>query len=88
MYEILPLFAGVLIGLGLVRFGPRDTRFRAMLVAVIAAAVGLFAAWISGELAESWAFALWDAAQVVVAATLTTLLLARFGQRGRTIRTH
>lgn len=88
MYEIIPLFAGVLIGFGLARVGPRDTRFRVAIMAVLAAAIGLFAAWVSGELAESWAFALWDGAQVVVAATLTILLVARLDHRSRAARSH
>ena len=86
MYEIIPLFAGVLIGFGLFRFAPRDTRLRVAVVAVLAAAIGVFAAWLSGELAESWAFALWDGAQVVIAAGLTILLMVRLGQRGGTAR--
>ena len=86
MYEIIPLFAGVVIGFGLTRVGPRDTTFRVAVIAVLAAAIGLFAAWLSGELAESWAFALWDAAQVVVAAGLTILLVSRLDQRGRATR--
>ena len=86
MYEIIPLFSGVIIGVLLARFAPRSTAVRAAVIAVAAVVIGVFAAWLSGELAESWAFALFDGAQVVVAAVLTIWLVARLGLGSRAAR--
>jgi len=88
VYEIIPLFSGVVIGVLLAHFAPRSTAVRAAVIAVAAVVVGVFAAWLSGELAESWAFALFDGAQVVVAAVLTIWLVARLGLGSRAARSH
>ncbi len=87
MYEIIPLFSGVVIGFLLARFAPRSTTMRTGVITVAAVVIGLFAAWLSGELAESWAFALFDGAQVVVAAVLTIWMVVRFGLGSRAART-
>ena len=86
MYEIIPLFAGILIGLGFIRLGPFDTRTRAIILVPTALIIGWIAATVSGEIAESWAFVLFDAAQVVVAAFLAGWLLMRAGLGNRTTR--
>jgi hypothetical protein len=86
VYEIIPLFLGVVIGFGLVRFGPRDNKVRAAFLIPAALIIGYLAATISGEIDENWAFVLFDALQVVVAAVLVGWLLVRFGQDSRPIR--
>ncbi len=87
MYEIIPLFSGVVIGFLLARFAPSGPVLRAAVIAVAAVVIGTFAAWLSGELAESWAFALFDGLQVVVAAVLTIWLVVRYGLGSRSART-
>ena len=86
MYEIIPLFSGVVIGFLLARFTLSSPILRAAVIAVAAVVIGTFAAWISGELAENWAFALFDGLQVVVAAVLTIWLVARSGLGSRSAR--
>lgn len=88
MYEIIPLFSGVVIGFLLARFAPRGIALRAGVIASAAVAIGVFAAWLSSELAESWAFALFDGAQVVVASVLTMWLIVRYGQRSQSAHSH
>ena len=87
MYEIIPLFSGVVIGFLLARFAPSSATLRAAVIAVAAIVIGTFAAWVSGELAENWAFALFDGLQVVVAAVAAIWLVNRYGFGVRTTRT-
>ena len=87
MYEIIPLFSGVVIGFLLTRFAPSSAVVRAAVIAVAAVVIGIFAAWVSGELAENWAFALFDGLQVVVASVLTMWLVVRYGLGSRSVRT-
>jgi hypothetical protein len=68
MHEVFPVTMGALIGVGALRM-PAG-RWRWLTLAVISLVVGLVAALISGELAESWAFVLVDTAQVLVVALL------------------
>lgn len=84
VYEIIPLFAGILIGFGFLRLGPFDQRTRAIILVPAALVIGWIAATVSGEIEESWAFVLFDAAQVVVAAVLAAWLLGRAGLGART----
>jgi len=79
MWEFVALFAG--IGLGAL-FALLD-RSRASVVAP-AAVVGVLVAWMSGELGESWAFALFDAGQAIVAALLAHVLVLRASAARRT----
>lgn len=88
MYEIIPLLSGVVIGFLLAQFAPRGIPLRAGVIAIAAVAIGVFAAWLSGELAVSWAFALFDGVQVVVASVLTMWLIVRYGQRNRSAHSH
>lgn len=77
MYEVFPILAGVAIAIVLARVAPEPPRLRFGVLTAFALAVGVLAAWISGELARSWGFVLLDAAQVLLAALLTTVLLRR-----------
>lgn len=86
MYEIIPLFLGVVIGLGLSRLGPLDRTLRIITVGILAIVIGFIAASVSGEIEESWMFVLFDAAQVVVAAVLTVWLAGRLGWSRTTAR--
>jgi membrane protein implicated in regulation of membrane protease activity len=79
MYEAIALLTGVALGLAL-RGAPR--RFALLSGAAGAVVAGVTVAALSGELAESWAFALFDAAQVAVAA-VCTVYAARAWRRRR-----
>lgn len=79
MYEILPLFAGMVFAFGLVRWGPTERRPRWIMSAVFALAVGIVAATVSGELAESWVFIAIDAAATMAAIVVATVVLVQLG---------
>lgn len=74
MYELIPIFAGVAVGLLALRIA--GSWARVTLVAAVALGAALVAGLASGELAESPAFLIWDTAQAVGAAILTMLLAA------------
>ncbi|MGH2558671.1 MAG: hypothetical protein ACRDJH_06375 [Thermomicrobiales bacterium] len=76
MYEFLAVFSGVLVGL--VAWQVHRARMRAAAVASMSLAVGVLVASISGEIMESWAFALLDAVQVAVAGIVTIVVLTKF----------
>jgi hypothetical protein len=77
MYEILPIGAGVILALAFARWSPSSPQLRWVITAVISVIVGVSAAFISGEIHESWLFAIFDTAQVAVAMVLVSALLRR-----------
>ena len=77
MDEVFPVLAGVVIGL-VALIVPRS--LRVALVPVFGVAFGVVAAWIRGELALSWVYAMIDVAQVVGAAIGTRVLVALWGR--------
>jgi hypothetical protein len=79
MYEVLPIVAGIVFAGGLLLWGPADQRARWIASAVFAVVVGFIAASVSGEISESWAFVLLDAAFCLVAVAVGLWLLPRFG---------
>ena len=80
MFELVGLAAGMAWGLA-------GYRLRGALpwwaFLAGAAATGVGVSMLAGELAESWAFALFDAAQVVAAALATRALATAFDRRRR-----
>jgi hypothetical protein len=52
MKELIPLFAGLLVGSGLALV--RSTRLRAVLLPVLSVVVGAAASWVNGELQSQW----------------------------------
>jgi len=82
MEEVFPVLCGIAIGLVLSYL---PSSLRVIMVAVLGVAFGVLAAWVSGELAISWVYVLIDTAQVVGAAILTAVLVARW-QRRRAVR--
>ena len=78
MDEVFPVLSGIAVGL-IVSF--IDSSLRVVALGVLAVAFGLLASWISGELAISWVYALIDIAQVLGAALLTSVLVARWQRR-------
>lgn len=79
MYEIVPLVAGVVFAIGLTRWGPVEKRSRVLVSVLYAVAVGVVAATVSGELAESWVFIVIDAAATMAAIVVTFVVLRQFG---------
>ena len=79
MEEVFPVLAGVVVGLAL---HPMKSRvLRSILVLVASVGFGALAAWVSGELAISPVYVAIDAAQVVIAAILTALLVTAWRRR-------
>jgi hypothetical protein len=82
VYELVPILAGVLAGIGAAQLRTRAARVG--LVATIALAAAVIAGLASAELAESWGFLLWDTAQACAAAGLVLIgLPALRSLRGR-----
>ena len=79
MAEVFPVLAGIVLGLA--PFTLRWMWLRVVVVGILAAALGVVASWISGELAVSWLYVLVDAAQVIVAALLTGALVRMWLRR-------
>ena len=73
MDEVFPVLAGIVLGLA--TFTLRRIWLRVAVVAVLGVGLGAAASWISGELAVSPFYVLVDAAQVIVAAFLTGVLV-------------
>ena len=85
MHEFFPLLAGVVIALVL---SPREIGLRIKVVALVALSViaGALASWVSGELSESWAYLVFDVAQVLLVAGMTTVLIAAWRRRTARLR--
>ena len=80
MEEVFPVTAGVVLGLVIAYLVPG--RLRGWVLGVFGVLVGFTASLISGELAVSWLYVLVDVAQVLVAGTMTWLLVARWPRLG------
>jgi hypothetical protein len=78
MEEIFPVGAGVLLGLVIGWLVPG--RLRGWVLAVGSLVIGAAASWASGELAVSWLYLLVDIGQVLLAGTLSWILVARWGR--------
>jgi hypothetical protein len=81
MYEILPIGAGVVLALLFARWTPASAQLRWAITAVISVVVGVAAAFISGEIHESWLFVIFDTAQVAASMVLVSWLLQRRAER-------
>lgn len=80
MYELFPVLAGVLVGLLVWRLPNQRQRAATLVVACLA--IGAVAAFVSGELFESWVFLLLDTVLALLAAGVT-LAVASWWQRRR-----
>ena len=76
------MLCGIAVGLILKSL---PSGLRVVAVVVLGVAFGSLAAWVSDELAISWVYLLIDTAQVLGAAILTAVLMARWRGR-RTLR--
>jgi hypothetical protein len=80
MDEVFPVLAGVVLGLA--TFTLRGWSWlRAAVIGILGVALGAVASWISGELAVSRLYVLVDAAQVIVTALLTGVLVRMWLRR-------
>lgn len=79
MDEVFPVLAGIALGLG--TFTLRWMWLRIAAIGILGVALGAAASWISGELAVSRLYVLVDAAQVIVAAFLTGVLVRMWLRR-------
>jgi high-affinity Fe2+/Pb2+ permease len=78
MYEILPVMAGLVVGLVIPRLA---VRWRAWALIILSVGCGAAASWISGELAVSSGYLAIDTAEVSIAALLMWALTARWHRR-------
>ena len=81
MYEIIAIAGGVLIGL-LVQ-NAASTRAKIAMLALGSVIIGMVVSFISGELLESWAYLVFDAVQVSIAAVVTAVCVAIWRQRSQ-----
>jgi len=79
MYEFVPLLSGVVIGLIISQLSNRT--YQGIVVVVLSLVLGYAASALSGELALSWVYFLFDTAQVLFAAVVTAFLVMRWQQR-------
>uniref|UniRef100_A0A7C1JVN0 Uncharacterized protein n=1 Tax=Thermomicrobium roseum TaxID=500 RepID=A0A7C1JVN0_THERO len=85
MGEILPISAGVVVGLICWRIA--SMRLRTAALVIFSVLFGTLASFLTGELALTWAFLLIDIPLVFLVAVGTTLLVARVA-RVRQIARH
>lgn len=79
MYEMIALAAGVILAFWMMRWGPESKRARWMTAGVFSLVVGVVAATVSGEVAESWLFILLDTGATLVAFVVTAVVLRQVG---------
>jgi hypothetical protein len=75
VHEMVPLAAGVVIALLVLRFDA-GSRSKAITLLVCSAAIGAVASFVSGELSVSWTFLAIDTALALLAAGVTMVLVA------------
>jgi hypothetical protein len=78
MDEVFPVLSGIAVGL-LVSLIPSGVRMPAL--GVLSIVFGALASLISGEVTISWGYLLIDIAQILGAALLTSVLVARWRRR-------
>lgn len=83
MHEVFPVLAGAAIGAVVPRF--LSGRALAVTLAALSVIFGVIAAFISGELARSWGYVLFDTAQVLVVSLLVAGLIAVWQRRTRRV---
>ena len=79
MHELFPIVAGMVVGLIAQRLV--TTQLRIATLVLSSAIVGAIASFITGELLISWAYLAFDAAQVLLAACATMVLVAAWRRR-------
>jgi len=84
MGEILPISAGILVGLICWRIA--SVRLRTAALVVLSVLFGALASLVNGELALSWGFLLIDIPLVFLVAVGTSLLVSRLVSERQTAR--
>ena len=84
MHEVFPVVAGIVIGFSTQRLIPAP--FKTVALVVLGVVAGVFASFISGELAISWGFILIDIPQVLIVAALTWGLVTLWQRRSAHVR--
>lgn len=84
MGEILPISAGILVGLICWRIA--SVRLRSAALVVLSVLFGALASLVNGELALSWGFLLIDIPLVFLVAVGTSLLVSRLVSARQTAR--
>jgi len=84
MGEILPISAGILVGLICWRIA--SVRLRTAALVVLSVLFGALASLVNGELALSWGFLLIDIPLVFLVAVGTSLLVSRLVSEWQTAR--
>ena len=80
MSEFVPIIGGLIAGIAIAyRF--KGWRARRVPMALASVVIGVFAAWVSGELAESPAFLAIDIPGTLLAATAAAVTLDHLGSR-------
>jgi hypothetical protein len=79
--ELFVITAAVLLGIGAAR--QRSTRAKGVSLVAGSLLIALVAGVLSGELAESPMFLIWDTAQALVAGILTVIAVHRLRSTGR-----
>lgn len=84
MFEVVPIVAGVAAALLVAQWVA--PRWRIVSLAVLSLLIGVTASVASGELALSWGFVPVDVAEALLAAGLTTVVLATRRHHARATR--
>ncbi|MCU0492516.1 MAG: hypothetical protein MUD01_13070 [Chloroflexaceae bacterium] len=79
MHELIPIAAGMVIGLGVQTI--RSVQLRSIVLAVLALLVGAAVSWMMGELEIFWGFISFDAALVWFGALVSVVLAAAWRRR-------
>jgi hypothetical protein len=79
LYELIPLFAGCVVGAAIVRLDQKVARAAVLVAASLIAAIAAGA--LSGELEESPAFLIWDTVQALAAALATAVAIHSYTRR-------
>jgi hypothetical protein len=84
MHELFPIVGGVLIALVASRL--TSPLSKTAVLVVLGVALGGLASFISGELAESWAYLAFDIVQVLIVAGVTLVVVAAWERRSGRVR--
>jgi uncharacterized membrane protein YeaQ/YmgE (transglycosylase-associated protein family) len=84
VYELLAIAAGVIVGLAAHNTDTKVAKGATLILGSIT--IGAVAAYVSGELLESWAFLVFDVAQVLFVSCATAVLAALWRARVTRLR--
>lgn len=79
MEEVLPIAAGIVAGFIVHTIVP--ARLKSLALVILTVLLGFLATYVSGELLISWAYVVFDSAQVMVAAAISAWLIGWWQHR-------